>query len=84
LDIKEKADNNCGENIKIKGNISTKGLTFTKDSLTLTPTQVNLLEMANHSDISATAFTICMGNQSKCNCYFVHEPPILRQDSEGT
>jgi hypothetical protein len=50
-----------------------EGTFLTRDSLLLTPTQVNLLEMAKYSDISATAFTLNVGSQSKLNCYFVEE-----------
>ena len=39
----------------------------------MTPTQVNLLEMAAHADISATSYTLSVGNQSKITCYFTED-----------
>ncbi len=39
----------------------------------LTPTQVNLLEMAALADISATSYTLGIGVQSPPNCYFLED-----------
>ena len=36
-----------------------------RENLLLTPTQVNLLEMAKYSEISATSYMLTLGSQSK-------------------
>ena len=63
---KEKQDKKLGTNV-------------TKDNLLLTPTQINLLEMAKYSDISATSFTLTLESQSKPNCLFVEDWELQEQ-----
>jgi hypothetical protein len=55
------------------------GTNVTKDNLLLTPTQINLLEMAKYSDISATSFTLTLESQSKPNCLFVEDWELQEQ-----
>ena len=53
-----------------------------RENLLLTPTQVNLLEMAKYSEISATSYMLTLGSQSKPNCFLIEENDFKGQALE--